>query len=88
MLIYCEAGQWFGKKGNVVGRPKVMGIDSFDSFRSLGLANKAVLIETDCNGHIENITAVDGCCVDSITVPPTHGLYTNITLVTEEPVCS
>lgn len=88
MRVYNEEGQWFAEEGKAVGLPRVLGVDTQTSFRSLGLAPKAVLVETDCQGYIENITTVDGCYVESITIPPTHGLYASILIVTEEPACS
>lgn len=88
MRVYQQDGKWQGAKGGVVGLVRVLGVEPGSSFRSLGLADKAVLIEINLGGYIENITTVDGCYVDSITIPPTHGLYASTVLVTEEPVCS
>lgn len=88
MRVYRQGGQWLGNKEGVVGRIRVLGIEKGSSFRSLGLTDRAVLIETNLGGFIENITTVDGCYVDSITIPPTHGLHASTVLVKEEPVCS
>lgn len=88
MRIYRTADGWLGSKSGIVGRPKITDIESYGSFRSLGLTDSAVIVETDGGGFIKNITTVKGCYVDSITVPRKHGLYTSILLIEEELLCS
>lgn len=89
MRIYLNtAGNWVTEYQGREYLVRVVDTEQEHTFRSLGLyPNIGVSITVDCNGLIENITTVNGCYVDAITIPPTHGLRACVAMVKEEHVC-